>query len=390
MKLLVLSPLLPEGPSDGDRLRLFYFLNELSRRHELTLLAFRQKDDNPHTPALGALCRGGVHSLVMPRRRQWLNAGLAFFSSRPANISSYDSRKMLQLVRATTEKKAFDGVLAYRLRMAPYALYSGLANRVLDFTDSMHLLFQRRAEQEKNPLKRILWRREAKKLLAAEARYAGRFRATFINGAADSKSIARVSGQAPQVAPNGVDNFWYKGPRPARRARRMVFVGNLAYVPNVLGLRWFCAKVLPLLLERDSSIQLLVVGGNAPANMPVSPAVTYSGFVKDPRALVRSAAVAVCPLSVAAGRQNKIMEAFALGVPVVATTMTAAGVEAGHRRELLAADSAEDFSESCWQLMSRPALAKKISAAAARFVKKKYSWKRSAGLIEKALAKQKQ
>src|SRR6185503_11018334 len=105
-------------------------------------------------------------------------------------------------------------------------------------------------------------------------------------------------------------------------------------------------------------------------------------FVQDFRPLLWGAGLSVCPVRLAAGRQNKILDAFATGTPVVATSLTATGVEAAPGRELLAADDAEGFARACLKVMASPTLGRSLASKAYSFVKKNYDWNSSVRVIE--------
>ncbi len=375
MKILVLSPILPDAPSDGDKLRLHHFMRELRKRHELDLLCFGKDVD-------------------MPRGRQWINAGLRYFSGLPSNVNAYASSEMAARVdglieRAATQGRPYAGVFCYRLRMAPYALRARLP-RVIDYTDSLTRYVERRALQASG-LRRILYRREAEKIAAYEAWTADQFDAGFMNSEGDAAALrAMAPGSNIVTAANGVDFGHLKPGKLRRDPERMVFIGNLAYAPNAEAVLWFHREILPLIARKRPKARFVVVGGKAPAalaRLKADPRVEMTGFLEDTRPELWRAGLSVCPVRLAAGRQNKILDAFATGTPVVATALTAAGVEASHGRHLLAAEDPAGFAAACLELMQRPAKGRALAAAAMKFARARYDWAASAKLIEKALSR---
>lgn len=381
MKLLVLSPILPDKPSDGDKLRLHGFLRELSRRHEVTLACF-VPDSGAEMPQ-GLVSR--LHVVTMPPLRPWMNAGLRFFSGRPSNVNAYASSTMAKLVDALAPRH--DALFCYRLRMAPYALrFRG--PRVIDYTDSLTRYFERRAAQAQG-LKRMLWKREAEKIAGYEQWTAEQFDAGLMNSRGDAQTLQAMAPKAKLlVASNGVDFSHLKPGKARRDPDQMIFVGNLAYPPNAEAVLWFANEILPLIRAKRPKARLVVVGTNAPSRVAAlknRPGLEFAGFAEDFRPLLWGSAVSVCPVRLAAGRQNKILDAFATGTPVVATSLTAAGVEAEAGKQLLAADEAPGFAAACLKLMQSPALGKRLAAKALGFVRARYDWSRSAGVIESAL-----
>jgi sugar transferase (PEP-CTERM/EpsH1 system associated) len=390
MRLLVLSPLVPDAPSDGDRLRLFHFMRELSRRHELTLACFtdparpQDRDD-----ASLAKITQAVHRVPMPRSLQWINAVTRYASSAPTNVAAYASSEMRALTDRLLSEGEFDALLCYRLRMVPYALRAYLP-RVLDCTDSMTRYFERRSVQASG-LRRRLWKREAEKIAAYESWSAGQFDAAFMNSGGDASALRSMAPGAKVVtAANGVDHRFLKPGRIRRDPNRLVFVGHLAYPPNAEAVRWFALEILPRIRQKRPGATLVVVGGGAPAQLKAmqgSPGLEFHGFVADFRPLLWGAGLSVCPVRLAAGRQNKILDAFATGTPVVATALTASGCEAEPGRHLLCADSAADFAAQALRLMQSPALGRRLAGQALALVRRRYDWASSARLIEAALKK---
>jgi glycosyltransferase involved in cell wall biosynthesis len=383
MKILTLAPLLPDAPSDGDKLRLFHLLRALGKRHAITLACFSQEGAN--APALAGSVRE-IHTVPMPRALQWANAGLRYFGEAPSNVSAFASGAMRSLVDRLIERDGYDALFCYRLRMAPYALrFRG--RRVIDYTDSLTRYFERRALRAPW-LKRRLWLREAAKIAAYEAWTARQFDAGLMNSGSDAATLrAMAPGSRILTAANGHDPR-LKPRKGKRDPDSMVFIGNLAYPPNAEAVAWFAGEILPRIRSKRPQAHFVVLGSNAPASLrglQGRPGVEFRGFVPEIQGPLASAAISVCPVRLAAGRQNKILDAFATATPVVATGLTAAGVEAQPGRHLLAADDAEGFAVACLRLLSSPGLRRSLAARALNFVHQRYDWSATARVAEAAL-----
>lgn len=388
MRLLVLSPIFPDAPSDGDRLRLFQFMKELSSKHELSLLSFRdpaRAEDQDLSEISKIASR--VDCVSMPRWKQWGNALARYGREAPSNVSAYASQRMRQRLESLLALRSHDAVFCYRLRMVPYALQARLP-RVIDFTDSLTRYFERRVIQARG-FKAALWAREAEKIGAYEAWAAGQFDAAFMNSEADAQTLRAMSrGAKVLTAANGVDLRFLKPGRLRRDPERMVFVGHLAYPPNAEAMLWFLRDIFPKIRKARPKASLDIIGGSAPSSLKAyegQAGLRFHGFVKDFRPLLWAAGFSVCPVRLAAGRQNKILDAFATGTPVLATALTAAGVEAKAEKDLLTAETAEEFAAQALRLMERPVLGRGLAIAAYAFVKARYSWGQSARIMDQAL-----
>jgi glycosyltransferase involved in cell wall biosynthesis len=186
------------------------------------------------------------------------------------------------------------------------------------------------------------------------------------------------------VIPNGVDVEAYAAqdialpngavPPPGDR---IVFVGRMDYHANVEGVRWFCRQVLPRIRAHRPRVLFQIVGGYpVPAISRLARAgeIEVTGFVRNVRPYVKEASVVVVPLRVGGGTRLKILEALALGKPLVSTTVGAEGIEAVPDRDLVIADHAQAFADEVVSLLSHPEKGAALGDAGRRLVESKYNW----------------
>lgn len=291
-------------------------------------------------------------------------------------------------------ESSYDAVLAYRLKMAPYALrFKG--PRFLDYTDSMTRYMERRAAAAALAglrLEAAFLRGQAARLAAYEAWCAGQFDAGFFNSRQDCDAVRTMHPKAADalyVAANGVDAdaFRPRGSGP-KDPHELLFIGHLAYPPNADAVTWFARRVLPLIRAKAPRASLTIVGSDAPPRVAALGAlegVRLAGFAPDTRPHLWRAAVSVCPVRTGAGRQNKLLEAFAAGLPAVATTLAAEGAEARDGEQLLVADEPEAFARSVLRLLERPALGRSLARRALALVRSRYVWAGNAAVLEGAM-----
>jgi glycosyltransferase involved in cell wall biosynthesis len=239
------------------------------------------------------------------------------------------------------------------------------------------------------------WSRlQARRLAAYEAWCAGQFDGAFFNAQGDRDALAAMHPAAAgslQVAANGVDAAYFKRPAGVlREPKTLLFVGHLAYAPNAEAVLWFAAQALPLLRAMDPAITFKVLGGDAPpavAALAGQPGVRLLGFAPDTRPHLWSAALSVCPVRTGAGRQNKVLEAFAAGLPVVSTSLAAQGAEAVAGRHLAVADEPAAFAAAVLGLLKAPAKGRRLALAAQGLLKARYSWQANAGVMDRAMSR---
>jgi len=197
-----------------------------------------------------------------------------------------------------------------------------------------------------------------------------------------------VTAQAPRtpvvLVPGGVDTDYFRpcertaGANDPDRRSDVLFVGNLAYEPNEDGIRFFLARIWPH-IRRAQPRARLVVGGKAPpawlqAVPRQDPSVMVTGPVADVRPLYRQARVAIAPLRLGAGTKLKVVEALAMGVPVVATPQGYAGLNGTDGQHLLVGSTPEQFAAHVIALLDDDALAGRLAAAGRTLVEQQYDW----------------
>jgi glycosyltransferase involved in cell wall biosynthesis len=156
----------------------------------------------------------------------------------------------------------------------------------------------------------------------------------------------------------------------------MLFIGALSYAPNQDAVRWFLAEILPA-LRAATPCELLVAGRHAPESLRAllasSPGVVFLGPVEYAASAYQDAHLVVAPLRAGGGTRLKILEAFALGRPVVATPLAAEGLEITPGRHALLADRAADFAAACAKLAADADLRRALAAQAREWIAARHS-----------------
>jgi glycosyltransferase involved in cell wall biosynthesis len=177
-------------------------------------------------------------------------------------------------------------------------------------------------------------------------------------------------------------------PDPARPPT-LLFVGNLAYVPNAAAVRLILAEVLPRVRRRVPEVRVLVCGSRGEAlarEFAGLTGVEFRGFVPDLLPLYRGASVMLVPVPLAGGTQYKLLESMAVGLPAVVSGVSAAITGVSHGREVLVGDTADEYADATCRLLLDGALAARISGEARRFVRTRHTWESKRPLIERLAA----
>ncbi|MEO8680095.1 MAG: TIGR03087 family PEP-CTERM/XrtA system glycosyltransferase [Vicinamibacterales bacterium] len=332
MRVLVLTHRLPYAPNRGDRVRAYHVLQMLKTKVDLELVSFvHDAEEASHGNEVRAFVPQ-VTTLMVPELRKYGRAMSALAHQTPLTHALLDAPDMTSTLRRICAKRRPDVVLAYCSGMARFALEPPLDEVpfVLDFVDVDSQKWRDLARTATVPLA-WLYRREAETLGAFEARAATRAKAALVVNGREA-AIARAL--APEanvvVMQNGVDADRLAPAGPPADNARVVFCGVMNYAPNDEGMRWFVRDTWPLVKATRPDATLAIVGSDpTPALKALcasDASIAVTGRVADVRPWLWESAVAVAPLRVARGVQNKVLEAIGAGLPTVITEAVATGL----------------------------------------------------------------
>jgi glycosyltransferase involved in cell wall biosynthesis len=187
------------------------------------------------------------------------------------------------------------------------------------------------------------------------------------------------------VVPNGIDLEYFRPIPRAAAPSGLIFTGAMDYLPNIDAVHHFCAAILPLVRRELPSTRFYVVGLNPPAavrRLGEIPGVVVTGTVPDVRPYYERAAVCVAPLRIGRGVQNKVLQAMAMGLPVVASTVAHRGLEAQPGRHLLVEDEPAAFAARVVALLRDPGAGHALGRQARAFVESNHAWDASCARLE--------
>jgi glycosyltransferase involved in cell wall biosynthesis len=177
-----------------------------------------------------------------------------------------------------------------------------------------------------------------------------------------------------EIIPNFINLADYSRINISPQPNSLIFTGSFRYFANHEAMEWFIREVYPIIQAQVPDVRLTITGDHA--NLPLPPAsnIILTGFVKDIRPLVASSWVSLVPMQIGGGTRLKILEAMALGTPVVSTTKGAEGLEVSNGRHLLIGDTSQEFADRVIRLIKDQQLRMDIVNRARQFVQEKYDW----------------
>ena len=379
--LLFLTQRIPYPPIKGEKIRPLQILRHLRESYRVHLgCLVDDPDDQPHEATVAALCTTSYFARL-DRKRAKLMCLTGLLTGAPLSVTFYRDRGLASWVRQTMREVDPAVVFVCSSNMAPYVLgRTGGSVTLCDLADVDSEKW-RAYSQSGGRAMRLVHRREWHRVAALEGRIAREMDwSTFVSAEEAALFRTQRPGEADKIraVPSGVD-FGYFDPAIAQDAPyptdrlNFVFTGTMDYPPNMDAVRWFATEILPI-IRRAAAADFHIVGSSPAAEVRAlaGDGIFVTGRVPDVRPYVQHATAAVAPMRIARGIQNKVLEAMAMGRPVVVTPDALEGIEGTPGEDLLLGATAEAFAARCLEA-ARPEAAA-IGAAARALIERSYSW----------------
>lgn len=378
MRVLILSTWWPEPADNGSRLRAMHLIRSLAREYEVHLIAFTQGPvEDVQRRELDRLC-ASTHAI---RRPDWNPGRLArvvgLLHPEPSYYRASWSQPFAQTVNALAAQVKPDVVVAFEIDVAGYARCAPGIPAILEEIE-LASLFEQFSKQPPGPHRLRYWLTWAK-----HARYVkgliNSFAACTVVSAREERLVRYLVGphQKVEVVPNGADVASCAGYRYRPDPNTLIYPGALSYSANLDAMRFFLSDVFPLIRQVRPETVLRITGRSTAeqrAALPSVAGVELTGYVEDVRGLIARSSVEVAPLTEGGGTRLKILEALALGVPVVSTSKGMEGLDLTSGRELLVANNPAAFAAATLRLLDQPELRRRLGEAGRRAVTERYDW----------------
>lgn len=394
-ELLFLAHRMPYPPNKGDKIRSFHLLRHLSQHYRVHLGTFIDDEaDWQHVDVVQSFCAESHFARLNPLTAR-LRSLSGLLTGQALTLPYYRNAGLQQWVNDLLANHPVRRILVFSSAMAQYVRQADDTRRVIDFVDVDSDKWRQYAETKRWPLS-WLFRREAERLLCYEREIAREFDAALFVSREEArmfKQLAPESAQKTGYFSNGVDAGYFSPereyPDPYPKGEQvLVFTGAMDYWPNVDAVRWFAEEIFPALHVDRPQTRFYIVGSRpAPAvcELARSPGITVTGTVADVRPYLAHARIAVAPLRIARGLQNKVLEAMSMAKTVVASPQAAEGIQAALGSELHVAASAGEFRQKILDLLAGKVSEQTGNAARARILAD-YDWNSCLAQVDALLA----
>ncbi|WP_350281885.1 TIGR03087 family PEP-CTERM/XrtA system glycosyltransferase [Nitrosomonas sp.] len=393
--LLYLTHRIPYPPNKGDKIRSFHLLQHLSKRYRVYLGTFiDNEEDWQYEDKVRNYCQDVCIVELDPLSAK-IRSLFALSGNDPLTLAYYRNTKLMQWVKAVYSNEHIQDIVIFSSAMAQYVERLPACRRIIDFVDVDSDKWRQYALSKSWPFS-LIYHRESRCLLNYERKVAEKFSySTFVS----EKEAELFRQLAPDAASkttffnNGVDTDFFSPQRsysnPYAAAKKvLVFTGAMDYWANIDAVSWFVNSVFSAIRMKQPDVDFYIVGAKPARQVQMLadlPGIYVTGAVEDIRPYLMHAAVAVAPLRIARGIQNKVLEAMAMQKPVVVSMQAMEGIHAISGRELVVAGDARGFAEQILLLLDSDKQ-ETMGRLARERVLRDYTWRANLSRIDALLA----
>lgn len=388
MKILVALSRFPYPIDKGDKLRAYYQIRDLSKNHELYVVCLNDKKvSSENYEAVSKFCK----KLVVVKNLQifnFLNLLIGLVNTLPFQVNYFRSSKMKRIIHRIIVDEKIDVCYVQLIRLIPNIPFGLNVKYYLDYMDALSKGMETRFKLSKwyeKPMVAI----EAKRLREYEKKVTYSFQGFSIISTSDASIFSTKLNDKLTIVPNGVNESFLENLGKVRKDFDVIFTGNLGYYPNVQACIFIVDKILPALKSKGWDVKVCLAGVNPSAQVLSlkSETVIVTGYVPDIRDYYRCSKIFVAPLFAGSGLQNKLLEAMAIGIPVITTSLANKALNAKDGLEVKICDESSTFAEEIIRLLNDETKAAEIGLHGKSYVEKNYNWVNCNLMLEEAFNK---
>ena len=388
MKILALTKKLLTTEDSGLTRRLYPFLKILKEKgHYITLISFYEDDKELEKVEPENEYYNKIITVKLHRTAGYLRTLKSFFTKQPFKMEFSNTLKMKRAIAKELKSQNYDILYSHFYKMVPYLKKYKNQNVVIDLCDCAYLVYDRQLKQEKNILKKFFIKLERDFMLNLEKDCINMFdKCIYISDVDRNFVTDETNKDKTIVIPNGVDTDYFKNDTKEYNPNEIIYIGTMSADGNHDAVKYFINSIYPLIKKRIPSATFKVIGAYPKKELvdlvSNDSSVTLTGKVDDVREYAKTAAIAVAPMRIACGLQNKILETMAMSIPTVTTTSGAEGITFD-KNILLIENNSKDFADKVCSILENKELRDKYSSISRQFCINNFSWIENTNMLEK-------
>ena len=386
---LWLSHFVPYPPKGGCFQRSYNLIRQVAKEFDVHLLAVKHKaTTHSHKEIEGArsaledICASVTIVDISTRTSGFpllFSVLVSFFRKTSLTVSLYNNPEIRRALNSITSQCDFDIVHFDSISFAGYSNTFPQSTKILNHHGAEAYMMRRRIRNERNLLKKAYFFFESKKLDHDEKESLEKFVSNIVVSELDRDILFQHSPKARYtIIENGVDTEFFDIDHPTKHSNRIIFVGSLDNYSNRDAVLWFCRKVWPLLKTRFPRLRFDIVGGSPPSELlglsKQDPSISVHGYVDDVRELFRIADASIVPIRDGGGTRIKVLDAFSMRTPLIATSIGTEGLQVIPDEDFLLANTPAEFVDKTRELYAEPDRIENMVRNARKKVEQMYSW----------------
>jgi polysaccharide biosynthesis protein PslH len=389
VRIFYICQRVPFPPDRGDKIATFNEIRHLAATHDLHVFCLADSlDEQANVAGLQQIAKSVTACPINPLRAR-ARVLRALVAGQPLSVAYHAEPALHRDIRRQYARLNPELVIVYSGSMAQFAEPFGDVPRIMHFAELDSLKWRHFQEHTRPPM-RWIYAIEQERLLAYERQIARAFTLSLLCTEFELAEFERLIPGAPAACVrNGVDLEFFRPQARPKRPGGLVFTGVMDYLPNVDAMQWFCDAVLPRVREAYPGVHLTICGSRP--SKPVlelgkRAGIAVTGHVPDVRPYLEEAEIAVVPLRIARGIQNKLLEAMAMGLPCITTSVAWRGLGLPDGEGALVADDAAGFAAHVMALLEDAERRRRLGERARRIVERTFSWPSQLLALDRALA----
>jgi len=284
--------------------------------------------------------------------------------------------------------RRYDVVYVAGMELLPYLIGSPDIPIIVDLVDDETISKYQEARLERKFIQKVRlfkWWYEFKRFRDI---YVPRFKELVVTSHVDADSIRKICPKSNiHMVPNGVDIDYFNPSKDTKEIFPVLcFSGVMAYEPNDDAMLYFIHKIYPLIKEKCHNIKLMIIGKEPSTQLrnlvKNDKSVTITGYVRDIRPYLKRVTLYVCPLRMGSGIKNKILEAWAMRKPIVATPISCDGLDVIPGKNIVIANHPHDFARQVLKLLDNEERRRNLAQNGRKWVECHYSWQSQSFKLE--------
>lgn len=376
MKICILTPRFPFPENGGDVLRINNIARYLKNKgNELILVSFYE-----HKITFTNEIKTLYDQIYVVKRNRITSVWYSFMfllCGKPIQCGYYHSPKYSRVFKKVVKESSPDLYISHLLRMSPYIETIKATDRtIVEMTDALSKTYMLSAKAKGSILKKTIYAVERKRIKKYEQYVINVFSKVVLVSSEDIDLLKNINTRNLYLHTNGVDVC--ENISSAYDCNKICFIGNMRTLQNQDAVRTFIKEIFPLILKENQDAKFYIIGAEPPQWLKslASKSIIVTGFVEDISSAIADACIAVAPIRIAAGIQNKVLVAMGNGIPVVMTSVISKAIPELHDgQNCIIRDSPQEIAKECIFLMKNKNQRNSIARNGYNMVKESYSWK---------------